>query len=172
METTNNKLTEEQENFLREISSYLDTKFYYFGSVQRPDYMPGKSDIDVDIFTENEASTIAKLVHFLHVSKKDIKQTVTRIVRNNQIVAGHKLKYKNKFIQLEICIYNEKFKKYILTEHTSKMVLPFYCTWLLNVLKVLYYQLHILPLSSYVFLKRHILAMGNGLKNEGQFVVL
>ena len=172
METTNNKLTEEQENFIREISSYLDTKFYYYGSVQRPDYMPGKSDIDIDVFTENEASTIAKLVHFLHVSKKAVQKTVSRIGSNNQIVTGHKLKYKNEFINLEFSIYNEKFKKYILTENTSKMVLPFYCTWFLNVLKVLYYQLHILPLSSYVFLKRQILAKANGLKNEGQFVIL
>jgi hypothetical protein len=172
METTNNKLTEEQEIFIREISSYLDTKFYYFGSVQRPDYLPGKSDIDIDIFTENEASTIAKLVHFLHADKKDVKQTVTRIGRNNKILTGNKLKYKNKFIQLEFSIYNEKFKNAVLNENNSKVILPFYCTWLLNALKVFYYQLHILPLSSYVFLKRHILAVGNGLKNEGQFVVL
>lgn len=172
METTNNKLTKEQEIFIREISSYLDTKFYYFGSVQRPDYMPGKSDIDIDVFTENDESTIAKLVHFLQISKKDVKKTVWKVRRNKIVVNGHKLKYSNEFVQLEFSIYNEKFKDAVLQEHTSKMVLPFYCTWFLNVLKILYYQLHILPASYYIFLKRKTLTLGIGLLTDEEFVVL
>ena len=71
METTKNNLPPNVKKFFYNLSEYLDTKMLYFGSVQRSDYVPGKSDIDVDIFTDNENSIIGKMQHFLGVSKKD-----------------------------------------------------------------------------------------------------
>ena len=68
METTKNKLPTNVKNFFYNLSEYLDTPFLYFGSVQRSDYVPGKSDIDVDVFTDNEYSLMAKMQHYLHVS--------------------------------------------------------------------------------------------------------
>jgi len=69
METTKNKLPENYNIFFNNMSNYLDTKIYYYGSVQRQDYLYNSSDIDIDIFTENELSTIYKLIHFLDIKK-------------------------------------------------------------------------------------------------------
>ena len=171
METTKNKLTPEQKKFLDKLSSFLDTKLFYYGSIQRPDYIPGKSDIDIDIFTDNENSTIAKLQHYLHVSKKDFRKIVWKVRRNNKLTHGHKLKYKNEFINAEFAIYNEKYKNYILEEHNSKIVLPFYCIWILNLLKILYYQLHILPGSYYGYFKRKTINFAFGLDDD-KFIVI
>ena len=75
METTKNELPKNVRRFFYQLSDYLDTKFLYFGSVQRSDYVPGKSDIDVDVFTDNEYSLMAKMQHYLHVQKNDFKIT-------------------------------------------------------------------------------------------------
>ena len=112
METTKNKLTNQQQKFLDGLSDYLDIKLLYYGSVQRYDYVDGKSDIDTDIFTDNEESTIAKIQHYLHVEKKDFKKIIWNI--NNKIVRGYKIKYKNSFIELEISIYNNIYKPIVL----------------------------------------------------------
>ena len=171
METTKNKLTPEQGNFLKNLGNYLDTKLFYYGSIQRDDYVSGKSDIDVDIFTDNEMSTIHKMQHFLHVQKSDFKKIIWKL-RNNKLITGYKIKYSNDFINAEFAIYNEKYKQDILREHNSKNILPFYCTFLLNVLKIMYYHLHILPTKYYAYLKRKIFSYGCGFTSEEKFLVL
>ena len=70
METTKNDLPPNTKKFFYNLSEYLDTKLLYYGSVQRSDYVPGKSDIDVVIFTDNEFSLMNKLQHYLHLNKK------------------------------------------------------------------------------------------------------
>lgn len=172
MENTKNKLTHEQSNFFNELSNYLDTKLFYYGSVQRPDYIPGKSDIDVDIFTDNESSTISKLQHFLHIDKKKFKRVLWKMRQNKKLTTGHKINYNNSFLKAEFAIYNEKYKPYILEEHNSKSSLPFYSTWLLNLLKILHYQVGILPNSYYTFLKRKVLNYSVGVITDDEFVVL
>ena len=126
MENTKNKLSLEQSNFFNELSNYLDTKLFYYGSIQRPDYISGKSDIDVDIFTDNETSTISKLQHFLHIDNKSIKKVLWKMRKNKKLTTGHKINYNNSFLKAEFSIYNEKYKPYILEEHNSKVILPFY----------------------------------------------
>ena len=76
METTKNEMDTYSKNFFLKLGNYLDSQIYYFGSIQRNDYFPGKSDIDVDVFTDNEYSLMAKMQHYLHVSKKDFKKVV------------------------------------------------------------------------------------------------
>jgi predicted nucleotidyltransferase len=69
METTKNKMNPFAEKFFKKLSDYLDTKIYFYGSIQRNDYFPNSSDIDADIFTDNESSIINKLQNFLGVKK-------------------------------------------------------------------------------------------------------
>jgi hypothetical protein len=159
METTKNKLTPFAEQFFKKLGNYLDTKIYYFGSIQRPDYFPNSSDIDVDIFTENENSTIAKLQHFLDVDRDKIKKFIYKLNKTNKVVRGYKIKYKsieNNFTT-EISIYNEKNKKEVLLEHSSKIDLPLYISILLVILKTFYYKLQILPTSIYYYFKKLIM---------------
>jgi predicted nucleotidyltransferase len=174
METTRNKLTEDEKKFFYKLSNYLDTKLYYFGSVQRGDYFPSSSDIDVDIFTDNENNTILKLMNFLNVEKSDFKRFVWKLNNNNDKLAyGYKLMYKNakeKFC-VEFSIYNEKYKDHILYEHNGKKDIPFYATFLLIIIKFLFYTLNILPSTWYTESKRFILSTLI-FKKEDHFVVI
>jgi len=170
METTRNKLTKEQKKIFDGLSDYLETKLYYYGSIQRPDYMQGKSDIDVDIFTDNESSTMAKLQHYLHIEKKSFKKVLWKLRNHNsELVIGYKVKYKSDHLKAEFAIYNEKYKKYILEEHNSKIDLPFYFTWFLNLLKILYYQLNILPKPYFAYLKNKTINYAVGLTEDDLF---
>ena len=44
----------EVKDFFKRLENYLDDELYFYGSVNRSDYIHGKSDIDVAIFTDNE----------------------------------------------------------------------------------------------------------------------
>jgi len=172
METTKNELPKHVKEFFYHFSDYLDTKFYYFGSVQRSDYIPGKSDIDVDIFTENEYSLMTKMQHYLHVTKNDFKKVVWIV--NDVPIYGYKLNYENKQkkINAEFSIYNEKFKEVVTKEHNSKQVLPIYISIILYILKFFYYQLPLMDKKTFQNIKRFVLGNATATNNGTRFLIL
>jgi hypothetical protein len=163
METTRNELPKNVKRFFYELSDYLDTILFYYGSIQRLDYVSDKSDIDVDIFTDNEYSIMNKMQHFLHITKSEFKKFFWII--NKTTTYGYKLKYIDiqKNIKVEFAIYNDKFKNVILKEHNRKTDLPIYITCLLYILKILYYKILIFDKETYKYLKRIVL---NGLLGD------
>jgi hypothetical protein len=170
METTKNDLPSDVKKFFYNLSDYLDTKLLYYGSVQRSDYVPGKSDIDVDIFADNPDSLITKLQHFLHLKKKRFRKTMYIIDDNT--VYGHKVKYENKDKQIkaEFAIYDEKDKDVIIKQHQMKTVLPIYISILLYILKTFYYRIPILTKSFYISSKNWLLdTIGNP---NNKFIIL
>ena len=160
METTKNELPDFANNFFTKLRNFLDTKIYFFGSVQRDDYFPTASDIDVAIFTDNINSTINKLQYFLNVNRTDFKNFVWRLNYDNALVRGYKIMYKeiDRNFAVEISIYDEKYKNSILTEHNGKRILPFYATCALIIIKYLFYTLNIIPSELYIYLKKIILS--------------
>jgi len=155
MENTKNNMPLYAKNFFDKLSNYLNTKIYYFGSIQRYDYFPKSSDIDVDIFTDNEDQTINYLMNFLGLKKYEFKKFVYKLHQTNKLVYGHKVKYKephNNF-SVEISIYNENVKYEVLKEHNLKMDIPIYASFLLIILKYLYYNFALLSKSNYKYLK-------------------
>jgi len=159
METTKHEMSPYAKNFFLKLGIYLDTPIYYFGSIQRHDYFPGKSDIDVDLFTDNESSIIIKLQSFLNLEKYKFKKFVYKLHKTNKFVDGYKVKYEEpeKNFFSEISIYNEKCKDDVLLEHNYKSILPFYVIFLLIILKILYYKLQILPEETYSYFKKIIM---------------
>jgi len=159
METTKNEMDACSKKFFFKLGNYLDTQIYYFGSIQRDDYFPGKSDIDIDIFTDNTQSTIIKLQNFLGIEKYKFKRFVYKLHKTKKMVYGHKVKYEDRFNNFftEISIYDEKDKEAVLIEHNSKAILPFYVTWFLIILKIFYYKLGILSEETYSYLKKIIM---------------
>ena len=94
METTNNKMPEYNDIFFEKLKQYLDTKIYFFGSVQRDDYFQKGSDIDVAIFTDNIKSTVTKLKNLLNFSADDFKTFVWRLNYDSSLVKGYKTIYR------------------------------------------------------------------------------
>jgi hypothetical protein len=170
METTKNDLPSDTKKFFYNLSDYLDTKLLYYGSVQRSDYVPGKSDIDVDIFTDNADSLKSKLQHFLHLKKTSFKKVM--YVIDDTTVYGHKVKYENseKKIKAEFAIYSEEDKAVIIKQHQKKMILPIYISVILYILKTFYYRIPILTKSFYIDSKNWLLNTVDNPNNK--FIVL
>ena len=164
IEQISNKLTEKQKGFFNNLSIYIDTPLYFYGSILRTDYLPGKSDIDTVIFTDNEYSTINMLCNHLHMTKTDFRKFVYKI--DSKMVYGYKTKYedKSKDIDIEICIYNFRYKKIILKEHTSLACLPFFVSICLIIIKFFYYNLGLISNDSYRNFKRLFMNKGGELK--------
>ena len=167
METTKNKLPEDVEIFLNNLKQYLDNPIYFYGSIQRPDYMSG-SDLDVDIFTDNEISTIEKLSHYLNIPNYKFKKTISKYNNDHTVIYGHKIMYTSKELSLpiEFAIYNEKNKTQVLRQHNSKVELPFYITFALLILKTIYYKLHLIDQPTYANFKNTILSTFMGRSND------
>lgn len=168
--TTKNTLPPYSNIFFHKLSNYLDTKLYYFGSVQRYDYFPNSSDIDLDIFTDNESSTITKLQSFLKLERWQFKKIIYHL--GDKLIHGYKMNYEepDKHLFVEISIYNERDKEIILHEHIYKINLPHYVSFILILLKIIYYNIPILPKNIYKYLKYGLMNMYSD--KHRQFLVI
>jgi len=167
MEYTKNKLPIKTHNFLNKLSNYLDTKLYFYGSVQRLDFFTNKSDIDICIFTDNTQTIIHKLSSFLHIEKNKIKKIFLNIKTNEkkyEIVYCYKVMYKNPKLNLilEITVCNEKYKKVILNHYIQGSIIPIYIVLILIILKIMYYYLNLIPFKTYHKYKQIIIDIGTG----------
>jgi predicted nucleotidyltransferase len=141
--------------FFYKLSDYLDTELYFYGSINRSDYLHGQSDIDVAIFTDNEDSVITKLQHFLHVNRKSFDKVVWKL--KGKMIYGYKIKC-DKFmdIKCEIAIYNNSFKETLLEEFKLYNHLPFLIAILLSIVKTFYYTIPLLSKKKYMSYKTYI----------------
>ena len=156
LEKTQNKLSEKERSFLKELSEYLDTKLYFIGSVQRADFDNKYSDIDIVIFSENEGKTKSLIQHFLNIKKDKIKKVILKFDKDVPMVYGYKIKYESTKLKnpIEFVIYNEKHKQLVLDEFKKQLNRTyFYIVWALIILKFLYYRLNMLTYKFYSSLK-------------------
>jgi len=153
MTNIKDKLTPYEQVFFDKLENYLDKPIYFYGSILRDDYFSQMSDIDIDIFTDNEHSTISMLHNFLNLPNNSFKKCVYRLDNaTTTIIKGYKCKYidEDKNLMVEISLYNEKHKQFILAEHQGKTAkIPFYISILLVIIKVLHYRFGLLPFDYY-----------------------
>ena len=153
MDTIPKSLPNNLKKYFHKLSDYLDAKLYFYGSITRGDYIPGKSDIDIAIFTDNEYSMMAKLQHFLHVKKSNFNKIVWKL--NNHMIYGYKIKCKKYTgIDCEICIYNNYFKDVLLDDYRYGMNPSPIMFLFLYILKIFYYTIPILPKKTYLTIKK------------------
>lgn len=162
METTFNKIPDKAQELLYQLKSHLHTKLYFFGSIQRYDYFPLYSDIDIDIFSENLNNTINSLTQFFNIDERKLKKVSWKL--NGKIINGYKFthvlildQHTQHKIRIEFSIYHSNDKLCILKEHQRKMSLPFHILFLLFILKFCYYYLSLFSLETYSRYKKYIL---------------
>ena len=142
-------------DFLYKLNDYLDTDLYFYGSINRPDYHHGKSDIDIAIFSDNMNSTISKLQHILHVKTDDFDKVKWNL--NGYDINGYKIKC-GKFIDIkcEIAIYDINFKNIVLNDLKNYNLVPWYIQSSLYILKTLHYTIPILSNKTYLQYKVYL----------------
>jgi predicted nucleotidyltransferase len=152
METIKYKLSRKKNEFLQNMQEYLNTKLYFYGSIQRFDYIDNVSDIDICIFTDNMDSTILSLQQYLNVERKLIKKFYISS-QNRKITNGYKVFYKNTFIKIEISIYENRDKEEVLNDFINIIYMPYFYSIILLILK---YMNMILPIPYHSLKKKLI----------------
>jgi hypothetical protein len=141
METTKNPFTNEQYQFFSTLAPYIGLPFYYFGSIQRSDYIAGFSDIDVDIFSPQPEKIARRLAHLLQGPYVSIKRVWWSFSGNE--IKGYKVKYKRPVIEgvtrenlkVEFSIYDEEVKHLVLKKHREQIFISPYVSALLLFMK-------------------------------------
>jgi predicted nucleotidyltransferase len=171
----NNNLSQKTHTFFYELQDYLDndfnTEMYFYGSVQRFDYFPGQSDIDIGILTDNEYSIMNKMQHFLKVDKKEFIKVAWKL--NGRYIYGYKLKYENPKLNIiaEFAIFNNKFKNILIQEHYRTINIPFFTSCLVVLLKFFYYAIPLLPTKVFAYLKRKLFNDNLGIKDSSYLTI-
>ena len=155
MNTIRDDFPKDVKDFFKRLENYLDTDLYFYGSVNRSDYVHNKSDIDIAIFTDNEYSTITKLQHFLHVKQNAFDKVIWKL--DGKMIYGYKIKCeKYRDIKCEIAIYNNDFKNILIKEISQYNSVPPHIAILLFILKTMYYTFPIISQQTYSSYKRYI----------------
>lgn len=174
MQSTKNPLSLQEEVFLKGAQSQINLPFYYFGSIQRQDYLPGYSDIDVDIFTPNVEDSLKKIEDYCRQLSPERIRSPKKIVwklQSGRIVYGRKYHYRDSSVNVEFSIYPSQYQSAVLHDHLLKMDLPWYCILLLLIWKTFFYQLPLFSLDTYRWLKKKTMTFCVGLPDE-TFVTL
>lgn len=127
------KFSENTRFFLQNLEEFTKHKIYYFGSSRRLDFIQG-CDIDIAMFTDNTASLIAQIIGLLNIGN-DFKHIVH--IEQSTVINGHKLIYKNKDIDIELVIYDNKFKNIMLNFYERSANIPLIISLFLLILKYL-----------------------------------
>lgn len=153
----NNRLTPKEKHFFTTLSTYIQKPLFFFGSVQRFDYVKGMSDIDVAIFTDNIPSTLTKIQLLLNYTKP-VGRFIYKTNLSPNVVYGNKLMYKtpDQDILAEISIYNNKDKNAIIRDQISKINIPLFVSVLLLIVKYIY-NFNIISNKDYKYYKHRIL---------------
>ena len=158
MESTRNPLPPILRQYFADLKQYINLPIYFYGSIQREDYYQHESDIDIDVFTENMATTLVQLQHFFKVSRKKFHPFVTRFASTTHVAFGYKLNYiftrPGHSYPIEIAVYNKNDETAVRSDQNKKANIPKRIAWLLIVIKYLYYKLGIMPKSTFVYLKK------------------
>ena len=167
METIKYKLSRQKNEFLQNMQKYLDTTIYFYGSIQRFDYIDDVSDIDICIFSDNMESSIISLQQYLNVEKKYIKKFYVNS-NNRKVLNGYKVFYKQPFIKLEISIYHDKNKETVLKDIINVIYIPYFYSIILLMIK---YINMVFPIP-YRYLKKKILNLYKKEPNTYFFITL
>jgi predicted nucleotidyltransferase len=146
MEDIKDRLGDKKYYFLKKLEDYIGEELIFFGSIKRCDFFEENSDIDIAIITDNTNSTIKKLQGYLNIGDDKMRKIVQKIPNSDRIIYGYKTNYENESQQLsiEIILYDEKYRNDIL-EHINRINnFPYYITYPLIFLKLLFYKLNII----------------------------
>ena len=156
MEDIRDRLGEYKYSFFINLQNYLDTELHFFGSIKRNDFFENASDIDIIIVTDNVKSILFKAQNYLNIDKSTVQKIFQQYsVHDKGIITGYKIKYENKDegISFDLLIYDEIYRKDVIKNIDDINNLPLYMVIILCIIKILYYKLHFISKSMYLYLK-------------------
>lgn len=154
LENIKDKLNKIQYNYFLGLKDLIDLPIYFIGSIARSDYIPDKSDLDIEIFSNNILSTKLKIEYLFNYQYKKLKFIIFYI--NDKPFSGYKYYFDDKIrdIKFDFTVYNIECKDILLQHRKKEINLPFTYSLLFYILKNLYYNLYIINKKIYTKLKQ------------------
>ena len=158
------KLSTEQYLYFLELQEKIDLPLYFMGSITRSDYIKGKSDLDIEVFTDNIASTKEKLNYLFNYYETQ-EENIAIIVKIKDVpFSGYKYKVNQDGIQFDLTLYKKVSQKTILYYRTREINVPFTISAFLIIIKFFHYHLNILNDRNYYLIKKSVWELYNSEK--------
>jgi hypothetical protein len=174
MEDIKHRLSEQNYYFLKKLQDYIDCELIFLGSIKRPDFLQKHSDIDIAIISDNIENTLVKLQHFLNLPNRKIRKIFQKLPLIPNLIYGYKTNYNdvNNNLSLEIVLYNEKYKTQVMENVSNSINLPFYITYILLLIKLLYYELNIISGKTCKYLKNSLIKLYQNQELYDDFITI
>ena len=155
------KLSKDKYIFFKNLEDYLGETLIFYGSIKRIDYFNESSDIDITVITDNVNSVLIKLTNYLKIDKNKITKIYQKFNQEDKLIYGYKIKYidEEKNLNFDILVYNKKYSKEVLQNIYEINNLPFYVTFMLYILKTIYYKLNLISKKKFLDIKNFIFYM-------------
>jgi hypothetical protein len=158
------------QSFFMNAWSSFTAPLYVYGSVVRGDYVPGRSDVDLCLFTDAEDLAVLEACHWFGIARDAFHDVVWKL--NGVLIYGQKAKFVGEGdVRGEIAIYDSVFRGAVLQECRRGFGLSWPVQWMLMLLKIVYYYTPLLPHGAYKRLKRWLFNYV-ACKKESAFLLL
>jgi hypothetical protein len=156
LEEVKEKLTKPQYDFFLQLKEQIDLPLYFLGSITRSDYIKDKSDLDIEIFTDNINTPKIKIEYLFDYYQRKDKNSFIVFEINNVKISGYKYYFQDKQrgIRFDFTIYNLASKNTVLYHRNIEKNIPYLFSIFLFMIKFLYYHLHIISNTTYSNFKK------------------
>ena len=155
LEELKDKLNKNHYNYFLQLKEQINLPLYFLGSITRCDYIKDKSDLDIEVFTDNIDSTILKIECLFDYYQRKTKRRFIIFEINKIPISGYKYYFKDnkRDISFDFTIYNTSCKNIVLHHRSIQQNIPYILNLFLLMIKVLYYYLNIISNSAYSYIK-------------------
>lgn len=164
------KLDKNEYDYFLELSNILELPFYFIGSIGRNDYIKGKSDFDIEVFSDNVVSTKLKIDYLFKDFSHEDKFIVFRIDDVPFSAYKYYLINKENNFRVDFTLYKKECIEILLYHRKIERELPFYITVLLIIIKYLHYYFYVINNSYYSYLKKNIWYLYNPNKTKSMTI--
>lgn len=154
LEQIQHNLNEYTYTFFRDLREQIELPLFFIGSIARNDFIDGKSDLDIEVFSDNVVSTKTKLDYLFDCYQKDDRY-LTYSIENNPI-SGYKYYYNNKekALLFDFTLYKKECQKLILYYRDIEINIPINLSVILIIIKYLHYYFNIIDKPTYSMIKK------------------
>jgi hypothetical protein len=158
------KLSNEQYLYFLELQEKIVLPLFFMGSITRSDYIKGKSDLDIEIFSDNVTSTKEKLNYLFNYYEGQKENTIIIVKIKDIPFSGYKYTVNQDGIQFDLTLYKKESQKTILYYRIREINIPFTISAFLIIIKFLHYRLNIINERNYYLIKKSVWELYNSEK--------
>jgi hypothetical protein len=166
------KLSKEQYLYFLELQEKIELPLFFIGSITRNDYVPKRSDIDIEIFSDNIKSTKIKIESlFNYYNTRDENKLIVFEI-NNIPYSGYKYSYSihGKENHFDLTLYKKVCQTELLYNRNIETNLNFIARTFFYILKFLHYNLNITSDNNYSYLKKYFWSLYNSKKTTSKTI--